>query len=243
MPPKNDVSQPWEEIAVDLVGPWKIVLPFGTLTVLAITIFDITSTLSETVRIDNKSAAHCAMHVENTWLARYPKPLRCIHDQGNEFVGLHFQNMLLLNCIKPIPISVKNPQANAVCERMHKTVEDMLNPILRDNPPVNVETALELIDSCLAAASRALRSAVHSTLNISPGALAFHRDMLLPIPIMANYNLIRERRQAVIDDNNRRANLRRRFKDYSPGDQVLLLLPSKSTLGCLLYTSPSPRDS
>eukprot|EP00977_Amphora_coffeiformis_P006987 scaffold1513_cov100-Amphora_coffeaeformis.AAC.36 len=77
---------------------------------------------------------------------------------------------------------------------------------------------------------RAIRSAVHTTLQISPGALVFHRDMLLPIPVMADYNLIRQRRQTIIDENNRKANLRRRFKDYQVNDQVLVLLPSKGKL-------------
>ena len=41
---------------------------------------------------------------------------------------------------------------------------------------------------------------------------------------MSNYNLIRERRQASIDENARHANLQRRFKDYVVGEQVLLIL-------------------
>ena len=97
--------------------------------------------------------------------------------------------MLLNNGIKSVFTSVCNPQANAVCECFHKTVEDMLNISLR-NLPDNVSTALELIDTCLAAAVCAISSAVHQGLNILPGALAFHHDMLLPIPIMADYNLI-----------------------------------------------------
>jgi hypothetical protein len=106
----------------------------------------------------------------------------------------------------------------------------MLNSSLCE-PPDNVATAVELVDTCLAAASRALRSAIHQSMQISPGALVFHRDMLLPIPLMADYNEIRQRRQAIIDENNRKANLRRRFKDYSAGDQVLILLQPVSKLG------------
>ena len=60
------------------------------------------------------------------------------------------------------------------------------------------------------------------SLGAAPGALVFHRDMLLPIPLLADWNLIRQRRQVIIDDNNRRANLRRRFQDYQIGDQVLV---------------------
>ncbi len=51
-------------------------------------------------------------------------------------------------------------------------------------------------------------------LGTSPGAMFFGRDMLLPIPTTTDFNLIPQRRQTVIDENNRRANLRRRFHDY-----------------------------
>ena len=229
VPPKNDIAQPWEEVAVDLIGPWKVTLPMGELQIHAITMLDVTSTIAECIRIENKTAAHCALQFTNHWLARYPKPLRVVHDQGTEFIGLDFQSMLQVNGIKPVPTSVRNPQANAVCERLHKTVQDMLKSSLRD-PPDNVANAVELVDSCLAAASRALRSAVHQTMQISPGALVFGRDMMLPIPIMADYNLVRERRQAVIDENNRKANLRRHFKDYKVDDQVLLFIPKRGKL-------------
>jgi len=228
LPPRNDVADPWSEVAVDLIGPWSIELPDNTkLSISAITMIDVTTTLSEPIGIDNKTSQHCTMQFENNWLARYPRPIRCIHDQGTEFTGLAFQNMLHVNGIKSRPTTVRNPQANAVCERM--TVQDMLNTSLRQ-PPDNVATAVELVDSCLAAASRALRSVVHSTLRTSPGALVFNRDMLLPIPLLADYNLIRERRQAVIDNNARKANLRRRFHDYQIGDEVLLLLKPLGTL-------------
>lgn len=58
---------------------------------------------------------------------------------------------------------------------------------------------------------------------MSPGAMAFGRDMLLPIPVLTDFNLIREKRQAMIDDNNERVNLQRRFHDYKIGDKVLLI--------------------
>ncbi len=44
---------------------------------------------------------------------------------------------------------------------------------------------------------------LHGTLRVAPGAFAFHRDMLLPIPVLADFNLIRRRRQTLIDDNAR----------------------------------------
>ena len=97
----------------------------------------------------------------------------------------------------------------------------MLRTYCRNYPPQNIETALEAIDAILASAQRALRTTVHRTLGIAPGTLVFQRDMLLPIPVLANYNLIRQRRQTIIDENNRRQNLRRRFHDYHVNDQIL----------------------
>ena len=63
---------------------------------------------------------------------------------------------------------------------------------------------------------------VHRTFGVSPGALVFQRDMLLPIPVALDYEMVRERRRAVIDDNACRTNNRRYFKDYNIGDEVLL---------------------
>ena len=101
-----------------------------------------------------------------------------------------------------------------------------MRTLIAEHPPTTVIEALELLDNCIASVIRALRTAVHRTLRVSPGALVFQRDMLLPIPVLANYDLVRERRQVVVDDNNRRANLRRHFKDYNVGDRVLLIKKS-----------------
>jgi transposase InsO family protein len=62
----------------------------------------------------------------NTWLARYPKPTTCIYDQGSEFIGWAFQHMLEQYDIQPQPTTVKNPQANAICECMHQAVGNSL---------------------------------------------------------------------------------------------------------------------
>jgi hypothetical protein len=157
------------------------------------------------------------------WLSRYPRPLRCIHDPGTEFVGPEFQTLLVHLGIQPVPSTVKNPQSNAICERLHATVGDMLRATLHSQPPNDVPAALDLIDGILASAQFATRAAVHTTLGVSPGALVFQRDMVLPIPLIANYEHFRARRQARIDEISRKENLRRRFKDYTVGDEVLIL--------------------
>ena len=208
---------------MDLVGPWKITIEgMGDVVINALTMIDIASTLCEIIRIDNKTSEHISMHFVNEWLSRYPKPSRVIFDQGKEFTGRAFQSMLIQNGIKPVPTTVKNPQANAVVERLHLTIGDQIRSQAHGNPPTNVETAVEYADTILKSAQYAMRTAVHTTLNVSPGAMIFGRDMMLPVPIVTDFNVIRMRRQAVIDEANRKENLRRRYRDYEVGDEVMI---------------------
>ena len=55
------------------------------------------------------------------------------------------------------------------------------------------------------------------------GALAFHRDMLLNVPFIADMQLLRDKRQLLIDKKLMRANRSRISYDYRPGDEVLIL--------------------
>jgi RNase H-like domain found in reverse transcriptase/Integrase zinc binding domain/Reverse transcriptase (RNA-dependent DNA polymerase) len=85
---------PWQEVAVDLIGPWTMPVVDEKLTFHALTMIDMVTNLVEVVRINNKTAANVALHFENTWLSRYPLPLYCLHDPGNEFAGGEFKLML-----------------------------------------------------------------------------------------------------------------------------------------------------
>jgi hypothetical protein len=46
--------------------------------------------------------------------------------------------------------------------------------------------------------------------------------MLHPIPILADFDLIRQRRQTLMDANARRENLHQVYRDYEVGDEVLV---------------------
>ncbi len=73
LPPHNDVSVPWEEITIDLIGPWAIEIPcIGELSISALTAIDTATGLAELVCIDNKTLAHIALKLEHMWLACYP---------------------------------------------------------------------------------------------------------------------------------------------------------------------------
>ncbi|KAG7372944.1 reverse transcriptase RNA-dependent DNA polymerase [Nitzschia inconspicua] len=230
LPPRQATELPFEQVAVDSIGPWEITIQgIGVTKFKALTIIDTATLLVEAGRVENSSSAQAALVFENQWLARYPRPLTCIFDQGTEFEGA-FLRCLHRNGIQAVPTTVKNPQANAICERMHSTLGDILRTLLREQPPATIVDAYGIIENALASVIFALRSSINRTFGVSPGALVFQRDMFHPIPLMIGYNQIRTERQRIIDDNNRRANLRRRYHDYQPDDQVLILKYNPSKL-------------
>ena len=90
--------------------------------------------LLKIVSVENKTAEHIAQKFSQSWLARYPWPELCIHDNGGEFTGYAFQRLLRKTHIKDVPITSRNPQANSICKRMHQTVGNTLRILLHDKP-------------------------------------------------------------------------------------------------------------
>ena len=76
--------------------------------------------------------------------------------------------------------------------------------------------------SLLSAAAWAIRSTAHTTLDATPGQLVFGRDMLLPIQIKTDWARIRQRKQDIINVNNRKENAKRIEHKYHVGEKVLL---------------------
>ena len=48
--------------------------------------------------------------------------------------------------------------------------------------------------------------------------------MQIDMPVLADYEMIRQKRQAKINYTAARENLKRRFKDYVAGDQVMIIV-------------------
>ena len=198
---------------------------------MALTIIDMVTNLVKLVRISNKTSAHVALQFENTWLSRYPLPRACIHDQGGEFIGHPFQQLLQRHGIEDRPTTARNPQANAICECMHQAIGNTLRAMATMTPPAGIDSANLLIDTALANCLFAAQSAVHSGLQASPGSLSFSRDMILDIPMIADWQLIQQRRQQLVDQRLITANRRRFCHDYHVGDEVLKLVYKPKKLG------------
>ena len=232
LPERELKCEPFTEVAVDLIGPWQVKVRGRMYEFNALTCIDTVTNLVELVRINRKTADQVSRRFAQCWLARYPWPERCVHDNGGEFLGWEFQRVLKKSNVKSVSTSTYNPTANSVCERMHQTMGNILRTLLhgRDSP-ANLNEANELIDEALSICSHALRTSVHTTLGSSPGALVFNRDMFLNIPLMADWHAITTKREHVINENLRRMNKKRRRHDYIVGQKVLKLLIDPTKLG------------
>jgi hypothetical protein len=144
--------------------------------------------------------------------------MECIHDNGTEFSS-EFLELLQSYGVKSVPTTVRNPQANAVLERVHPVISNML---CSQRLIANDYTTLSSRQQLLAPVVWAINSTYHTTLQASPAQLAFGRDMILPTAYIPNWNNIRQCRQALTDQANERENGPRIPHDYQVGDHVLI---------------------
>jgi transposase InsO family protein len=119
----------------------------------------------------NATAAEAANIMWTVWLTRYPKPVQCIHDSGTEFTGFEFDDLLHKHGIKNKTASTRNPQSNAVLERMHAVLVNSLRAF-ELNPSMSVSEHNPFEDM-LAAVWFAINSTYHTVNQFSPGQMAY----------------------------------------------------------------------
>ncbi len=67
--PKQEVwIAPWEEVSIDLIGPWKVKVNGRHVEFNALACIDTASNLVELIRIDNKTAKHIRDKFTQSWL-------------------------------------------------------------------------------------------------------------------------------------------------------------------------------
>ena len=75
-------TYPWHEVAVDLIDPWSIEIRDKWYEFNALTSIDLVTNLVELIRVYRNTSAQIRSKWEQSWLARYPWPKICIHDNG-----------------------------------------------------------------------------------------------------------------------------------------------------------------
>ena len=237
LPPKIAEVTPWRSVCVDLIGPYTLRGKDGTiLDFMCLTMIDPATSWFEIVELPltsvtyvrkgeeiaeiiiDKSSAQVARLFNKQWLSRYPRAKNVLYDNGSEF-KLHFRDLCTSYGLKHKPTSVKNPQSNAVLERIHAVFANMLRTAALDMADT---VTPDMVDEFLTNAAWAIRSTHHTVLGATPGAAIFGRDMLFDIPYLADWNSIGQRRQQLVDRQNAIENSRRIDFDYTVGQKVLL---------------------
>ena len=121
--------------------------------------------------------------------------------------------------IKVKGITTRNPQANAIIERIHQTLGNIMRTFELQENYLDEEDPFAGV---LSAAAFAIRATYHTTLQKTPGQLVFGRDMIFNINHTANWEYFRARKQKLIDKNNERENAKRIDHEYHEGDKILL---------------------
>jgi transposase InsO family protein len=220
LPPKLAESQPWEHLCVDMIGPYQIRRKGKkTLRLQAITMIDPATSWFEIIQSDTATSDVVANKVEIAWLSRYPWPTKITYDHGSEFIGSEFQQLIKEEYdIEAKPSSKRNPQSNAILERIHQTIGNMIRTFEMQNQEIDESDPWSGI---LSAVAWAVRSTYHTTLKSTPGQLVFGRDMIWDIAHVADWQYIKQRKQLLINKNNTNENKKRIDYDYAVGESIM----------------------
>jgi hypothetical protein len=141
------------------------------------------------------------------------------------------QWLLEILSIKDVCSTSKNPQSNAICERMYQTVTNVLKTLVHTNPPQNMTQARDVIDDALATSMHAMQTTVATTLGSTPVALASAQDMFLNVPLIADWQAIAHTCEHHVNESLQCANRKQCQYDYAPGQQVLKKVHNPTKLG------------
>jgi hypothetical protein len=172
---------------------------------------------SKFVRVNTASSIAMATAFNKGWLCRYPCPHKVVHDNGPEFMGCKFKEMLDSYGIKSKPTTIKNLTANAIVKRIHGTLGERLRAtVFGADWSNNVDT---LIQAC----AFALRAASPARGTYSPAQLAFGYDLIFRQKVLIDWERIKALCIKLAQENNAKENKKRLEHEYKVGDKVLLV--------------------
>ena len=116
-------------------------------------------------------------------------------------------------------IATRNPASNAIIERVHQTIGNMLRSFQVQNLEVKNDFSWTGI---LQAISFAVRSAAHTAVRATPMQLVFGRDATPPVRHVADWKCIHSGKQSSTSENNLKENKLCKPHDCTAGQKALL---------------------
>ncbi|KAL7482706.1 hypothetical protein ACHAW6_008362 [Cyclotella cf. meneghiniana] len=200
-------KDPFEKVHIDCAGPWTVCIKSdvtGELSQFKIHILTMVNAATnwvELAMIPTANSHSCTKQFDLCWLCRYPRPNTVGHDNGNEFMGEEFQELLTSYDIKSRPTTVKNPTAQSIVERLHLTIGNQLHTSLYEG-----DDWKEDIDTLLQACAWAICTTTPSNTPHSPVQLIFGVDMIFRQKIKIDWALLKkQRRDQALANNKKKA--------------------------------------
>ena len=236
LPPKEAEASPWDTLCIDLIGPYTVKeIGKKKWTLHCLTMIDPATGWFEIAEIPNKRADEVANILEQQWFSRYPWPQHVIHDRGTEFMAEVHEMLTNDYGCDVNRTTTRNPQANAIVERVHQTIGNMIRTWFVDDPDLDEKDPYK---GLLTAVAFATRATIHTTLNATPSQLVFGRDAMLNLDFHADWATIRARKQERINKNNVAENAKRIPHQYQIGDKILIKNDPSRKFGSNAYSGP-----
>ena len=219
------ICQPWAVIHVDCCTPltvkyWhEVTQQVIKQKIQLLTICDTCTSWPEFAILLNMTANHVAWQLDRAWFCHYPQPEMVICDNGTEFIGRNFQELLERYGVKGQPTTVKNPQADLLVECLHGQLGDHLRRMVFEG-----SNFYDDLDTMVQAAAYVIRATVPSDSPYSPLQLAFGHDIANKCSLIGTTS--NKIRQAKANKNNTKKNKTRQEHIYYLGNLVLLLNPT-----------------
>ena len=172
----------------------------------------------EIYTVPSAEADFVANQVELAWLTRFPPPSKIIMDRGNEILAV-FREMIIINVIIEKPVTSSDPQANAILEKVHETVGDILHTFKVQSMVLDDENPW---DAILASTMLALRATLYTSTKYSSAQLMFGRDTIINQRHCVDWERNRKREQVLINKGNEHENRNQINHIYKQGRKLLL---------------------
>ena len=236
------VQEPFERIAMDIVGPLKRSRK-GNRYILVVC--DYATRFPEAIPLRSIDAETVAEELI-TVFSRFGIPGEILSDQGSNFMSQLMQELYRLLKVRPIRTSPYHPQTDGLVERFNRTLKSMLRRLVKEEG--------RDWDKLIPYVLFAYREVPQTTTGFSPFELLFGREVRGPLDVLkeeweasekckesviTHILEIRERMEAmqeVVKENAEEAQKRQkrwydrtaRDTELKPDDKVLVLLPTST---------------
>ena len=189
-------KDPFKKVHVDCAGAWTVRIEEEIIKkeieykIHILLMVDACTNWCELALIPTANSKTCAAQFDTNWLCRYPRPTEVGHDNGKEFMGEEFQELLVSYDIESKPTTVKNPTAQSLVERLNLTLGDHLRVSI-----YSIDDWYDDVNHLIQACAWAIRTTVPSNCRYIPSQLTFGMDMIFRKHVKIDWQLLKSQRR------------------------------------------------